>query len=260
LLKLIEIAYKEKAMFIQKNSPCHKLGFTLIEILVVIAIIALLAAILFPVFARARENARRASCQSNLKQLALGMSMYLQDVDGVYPPFDNYGGSLGGPVIYWGEALFPYIKNQQVFQCPSEPTKPSASGDFSGDGFSDYFYNSNFGVGWPSYGWGSAPDKRYRFKDSDISAPAVVVLFGDNASGNASNAAGCFSSTPADCPNAIPTTGVVYSPAPAARVRHLEGANYAFADGHVKWLKPEKLTFDKPSAGNPTYCTIEDQC
>src|SRR5690349_12144108 len=60
-------------------------GFTLIELLVVIAIIALLAAILFPVFARARENARRASCQSNLKQIGLGFHQYTQDYDDRLP-------------------------------------------------------------------------------------------------------------------------------------------------------------------------------
>lgn len=60
-------------------------GFTLIELLVVIAIIAILAAILFPVFARARENARRTSCLSNLKQMGLGMMMYVQDYDETYP-------------------------------------------------------------------------------------------------------------------------------------------------------------------------------
>ena len=64
----------------------RKRAFTLIELLVVIAIIAILAAILFPVFARARENARRASCLSNLKQIGLGVMQYNQDYDGHYPP------------------------------------------------------------------------------------------------------------------------------------------------------------------------------
>src|SRR4028119_1405257 len=61
-------------------------AFTLIELLVVIAIIAILAAILFPVFGRARENARRSTCQSNLKQMGLGISQYIADYDGWMPP------------------------------------------------------------------------------------------------------------------------------------------------------------------------------
>jgi prepilin-type N-terminal cleavage/methylation domain-containing protein len=66
-------------------------GFTLIELLVVIAIIAILAAILFPVFARARENARRASCGSNLKQMGLGLMQYKQDYDSLHPFFSTSG-------------------------------------------------------------------------------------------------------------------------------------------------------------------------
>lgn len=66
------------------SGPMHRRnGFTLIELLIVIFIIALLAAILFPVFARARENARRTSCASNLKQIGLANAQYMQDYDGI---------------------------------------------------------------------------------------------------------------------------------------------------------------------------------
>src|SRR5688500_12861258 len=97
-------------MFIRRNSV--KRGFTLIELLVVIAIIALLAAILFPVFARARENARKSSCQNNLKQIGLGIKQYVQDYDEMYP---MRGNAIGN----WQQQIFPYIKTTQLFACPS---------------------------------------------------------------------------------------------------------------------------------------------
>ena len=94
-----------------------KSAFTLIELLVVIAIIAILAAILFPVFARARENARRASCQSNLKQIGLGFQQYAQDYDGWTPG----SGVYPRPGVYhsWPTVIYPYIKSEQLFACPS---------------------------------------------------------------------------------------------------------------------------------------------
>ena len=103
-----------------RTSKFH-FAFTLIELLVVIAIIAILASILFPVFGRARENARRASCQSNLKQIGLGMFQYTQDYDERFP---IYGSTYE---LGWASVLQPYLKSSQIFQCPSEKTEPSSN-------------------------------------------------------------------------------------------------------------------------------------
>ena len=100
-------------------------GFTLIELLVVIAIIAILAAILFPVFARARENARKANCLSNLKQIGTGMLMYAQDNDehlpvgGYYEILQAWPNSLD--TMTWRALVQPYLKNTAVYICPSAP-------------------------------------------------------------------------------------------------------------------------------------------
>ena len=103
-------------------SPLHRdkkasQAFTLIELLVVIAIIAILAAILFPVFARARDNARRTSCLSNLKQIGLGVLQYTQDYDETMP-LANWGSNAGNG-FYWMDAVQPYVKSTQLFTCPS---------------------------------------------------------------------------------------------------------------------------------------------
>src|SRR5437763_16260975 len=95
-------------------------GFTLIEMLVVISIIAILAAILFPVFAQAREKARSASCLSNQKQIALAFSMYSQDYDETYPPAVQVDANSNQ--IWWEQSVTPYIKSGNVggiLTCPS---------------------------------------------------------------------------------------------------------------------------------------------
>src|SRR5437868_10414893 len=99
-------------------------GFTLIELLVVIAIIALLAAILFPVFSRARENARKSSCANNLKQIGVGMAQYTQDYDEQLVPCRNT--SANNPTV-WHFLLQPYIKSTQAFKCPSNTSTTSVA-------------------------------------------------------------------------------------------------------------------------------------
>jgi prepilin-type N-terminal cleavage/methylation domain-containing protein len=124
-------------------------GFTLLELLVVVAIICLLAAILFPVFARIRENARRASCLSNLKQISLGVLQYRQDND------DKIVMVNGGTTGKWLDVYLPYIQDQRVFLCPSaypQRTAPKLSAY-------DTDYNSNrivyggvgVGTSWPIF-------------------------------------------------------------------------------------------------------------
>lgn len=116
-----------------------KRGFTLIELLVVIAIIAILAAILFPVFGRARENARRSSCMSNMKQIGLGIMQYRSDYDGKYPQAYFYNDGVSSSSLYtqWTGTTQPYVKNEQLFVCPSNkglpPTNSTRSGACSVD-------------------------------------------------------------------------------------------------------------------------------
>src|SRR5690349_569267 len=110
-------------------------GFTLIELLVVIAVIAALAAILFPVFAQAREKARSASCLANLKQIGMATLMYTQDYDDtlLWNPWSpgqpaatnnkDYGHTdcVDSPTTSFISLLAPYLKNTAVFHCPYYP-------------------------------------------------------------------------------------------------------------------------------------------
>ncbi len=119
-----------------RPSRNRRAAFTLIELLVVIGIIAVLAAILFPVFLTARGKAREISCLSNLREIGVSVSLYAQDYDGLYPfaidPADKFTPQLWDhepefqtlilknqvPMIH--EALQPYVKSKAIFHCPAD--------------------------------------------------------------------------------------------------------------------------------------------
>ena len=133
-------------------------AFTLIELLVVIAIIAILAAILLPVFAAARERARQTSCANNEKQIGLAVMQYTQDWDELYPIdhfymngstpavcqwatnwyFGDCSGTPTGSVISaqytpcWMDLITPYVKSTQIFYCPSGPIAGNTTYGFPG--------------------------------------------------------------------------------------------------------------------------------
>ena len=94
-------------------------GFTLIELLVVITIIAILAAILFPVFAQARDKARMSSCGSNARQLATGVLLYVQDYDEMLPMACIYDAPTTAPNRMYMGQIKPYVKNESIYLCPS---------------------------------------------------------------------------------------------------------------------------------------------
>jgi len=218
-------------------------AFTLIELLVVIAIIAILASILFPVFARARENARKAACQSNLKQIGLGVMMYAQDYDETYPiaSLTYTGGAI------W-QVLDPYVKNDQVWVCPTAGVIMSGSTRVHSGGYGWNICGTQYvgsgatgnGFGWTNSKPCTQSGSTTSFtKLAGVSYPAQTVMMDDPAStgytGNGEQM------DPVNNRNYLPVlhggqVGPFYQSSAVNLTSFEGGGNYLFADGHVKFM------------------------
>ena len=222
-------------------------GFTLWEIIGGVVSLLMIAAIVWPMFARPREIVCGTSCQGNLKQVALGFKQYINDFDERFPPVavthdvkpENFSAKPKTWTPYgWADALQPYLRNTHAYSCPAEkdegqafipsnkPLNPAKSG------YTDYWYNRRLAG----------------ISESKLLSSAQTVISGDGNDGTeVTNARYSL--------NSLPLQWITSKGSPALRhpEKNPSGANYAFADGHVKWFKPEQISNAPVSQKNFTF-------
>ncbi len=274
----------------QRPLPRPRRGFTLIELLVVIAIIAILAAILFPVFQKVRENARRASCQSNLKQIGLAETQYSQDADeqysGAFTNLKDGGAGCGGNRIMWPELLFPFTRSAAIYTCPDNAPDDNLQGSCGnrlGDAYNKDIGSRdtqnpnviNKGVG-VSYGYNCVREDGGDAKLNPgtagvgddgahpalatVSSPAETIMALDEkqSPGNGwevntwhTKNTDIKGSFYGDTWNGSPTLNTTNDNYVNFGKKHTDGLNILWYDGHVKWQRNTLKSTAQYPGGSP---------
>ena len=203
----------------RNNIPVRWNAFTLLELLAAIAILATLAGILFPVFARSREAGRATSCLAHERQIGIAVLGYTQDWDGMFPQLHPMPSS--GPVLTgsppeaslellgsWRIMLASYVRSQELFECPSDI------------GFGQSHPSSYAPNGYLGYGASL----------TDVSASADTILLVELAGGSLSE-------------DISPWLGEKTLRGDIAGTRHNATANYVFVDGHIRGLPFDRTWF-----------------
>ena len=193
------------------------------------AIIAILAAMLLPGLARAKEMGRQIACVNNLRQLGMSAMLYAQDNNDSFPPRSG--------VERWPQMLLPYYKNVAVLVCPTDalnnPVSGGANTNYWADmmprsyminGFNDYFSENLSGAEFKTFMNGTWPDG---MPDSKIIIPSGTILFGEKKSTSPQFYMDLFESTDGAMGNDYTELN---------QTRHISGSNYSLADNSVQFL------------------------
>ncbi len=204
-------------LFIPDPGAPQSGGFTLLELLVVVAILGLLVGLLFPALNRSRDVARQTQCMSNLKQISIALNVYLNE-NGEFFPRANDGFILGKAVT-WGRVLQPYITHSKILLCPSKQVN-----GWMGDWDSDTTWAPNaYGVN-EYYLFPQNPTPLVQL--AKVANPSDTIAISERNAGST-----------VTIPAPILGGGAIGNPPCNIEPRHLNGANFLFVDGHVTWMK-----------------------